>query len=97
MKIIDRLYEECNTPVELWGGDTVAPLQCDRAYGTYRILQWDVVKRDYVEWISCFSPSDMLLRYFRAKCFEGELLDCDNFEGQLQTLYQYISKGELVR
>lgn len=82
---------------EMWGGDFVAPLQCDIAYGTYRILQWDVVKQDYVKWIATPSPYDTLLRYFRAKCFEGELLDCDDIQKQVEKFIALISKGELVR
>lgn len=84
MTIIDSLYKECNEPVEMWSSDVVPPLQADKAYGCYRILQWDDIKRDYVEWIITFSAYDTLLRYFRAKCFEQVLLDCDDIDKQVK-------------
>lgn len=96
MKIIDSLYKECNEPVEMWSGDVVPPLQADKAYGCYRILQWDDIKRDYVEWISTFSAYDSLLRYFRAKCFEQVLLDCDDIDKQVHDFVTLLDRGELT-
>lgn len=95
MTIIDSLYKECTEPVEMCFGDNVVPLQASLDYGCYVIYQWDCTKRCYDKWISTFSAYDTLLRYFRAKCFEHELLNCDGIEKQVKEFEDKIYCGVL--
>ena len=95
MTILDSLKVECTKRVEMWSGDVVAPLQCGYCDNEYFILEWNDIRRDYDKWITDISPVNVLLRYFRAKCFEGELLNCDNFFDQCYTFIDMVHDGEL--
>lgn len=95
MTIIDSLIKECTEPVEMCFGDNVVPLQASRDYGCYVIYQWDCTKRCYDKWISTSSAYDTLLRYFRAKCFEYEMLNCDGIIAQVATFVNLLNDGEL--
>lgn len=97
MNIVESLREECTTDMEMWNGTITPPLQCGYNGHSYVIWEWDDVKNDYVTWIEFADCADMVMRYFRAKCFEGVVLDCDDIGAQFTMIFEMVHKGELHR